>query len=144
VDQSPVRLAGHRVYIALPQKALIVRLLERLYRRGKLPAVLPDIDLDGAYILVAAMHGLDLTLPLQLLRHLGRGNAEHQQNKKDCNDQTHEHETLLTVRTMGAIRAPTRIKATMPKPEADLLHLQSLNAPTMVTSADYYSPYPPP
>jgi hypothetical protein len=122
MDQAPVRFAGHRVHIALPQKPLVVRLLERLYRRGKLPAVLPDIDLDGAHILVAAMHGLDLTLPLQLLRHLGRGDTQHQQNKEDCNDQPHEHEALLTVRTAGIIRARTRIEAVMPKPKADLPH----------------------
>lgn len=68
------------------------------------------------------MHGLDLTLPLQLLRHLGRGDTQHQQNKKDRNDQADEHKALLTVRTAGTIRAYTRIEATMPKPEADLPH----------------------
>jgi hypothetical protein len=57
----------------------------------KLPVVQPD----RPHILIPPVHRLDLALAPQRLRHLGRGHAQRQQNKKYRNDQAHQHEALL-------------------------------------------------
>ncbi len=50
---------------------------------------------DRPHILVPPVHRLDLALASQLMRHLGRSHAQRKQNKKNRNDQTHQHEALL-------------------------------------------------
>src|SRR5271167_3813200 len=89
---------------------------------------LPVVQPERPYILVPPVHRLNLFLPPQLLRHLGRSHAQRQQNKKDRNNQPHEHKALLTRASVFAI----------------LSHSNLLIAPATAASADYYSPDPPP
>ena len=94
MDQSPVRLACHRVWIALAQIANAVDLLHLVHRAGILSG-LAVVKLYCAYILVAAMHRFYFLLSAQLLGHTRSCNAQHQQNNKDSDDQTDQHKPLF-------------------------------------------------
>jgi hypothetical protein len=78
----------------VPQKPHIVRLLQ-LLDRARIVLELLVVQPDRPHILVPPVHRLHLALPPQRLRHLGRGHAQRQQNKKYRDDQTHQHEALL-------------------------------------------------
>jgi hypothetical protein len=56
---------------------------------------LPVVQPDRPHVLVPAVHGFYLALPPQLLRHLGRGYTQRQQNKKYRHNEPHQHEALL-------------------------------------------------
>jgi hypothetical protein len=78
----------------LPQKPYIIRLLQLLDRARIVPE-LPVVQPNRPHILVSPVYGLHLALPPQLLRHLGRGHTQSQQNKKYRNNQPNQHEALL-------------------------------------------------
>jgi hypothetical protein len=58
---------------------------------------LPVVQPNRPHILVPPAHRFHFLLSPQLLRHLGRGHAQRQQNKKNRNNQPHQHEALLTL-----------------------------------------------
>ena len=94
MDHLPVRLARHRISVALPQVANIVRLLKLLDRPG-IVLILAIVDLQRAHILVAAMHRFNLPLAPQLLGNARRRNSQSQQDEEDCHDQGNQHEALF-------------------------------------------------
>jgi hypothetical protein len=79
VDQPPVIFARHRIDIALPQEANVVRLLQLINRAG-IVTELPVVQPDRAHILLAPVHRLHLAIALQRLGHLRRRHAKCKQD----------------------------------------------------------------
>lgn len=67
----PVFLSGSRICILSAQEAEIIGRDHRVYAR-RIAIELSVIHLDAADILLAALHGLDLTVALNLLGNFGR------------------------------------------------------------------------
>jgi hypothetical protein len=94
MNQLPVRFARHRIGIALPQIAHIVRLFQ-LFNRAWIMLILDVIPSNRLHILVTAMDRLNLLIPTQLLSDTRRRDAQDQQNEEDGHNQADEHEAFL-------------------------------------------------
>lgn len=103
MNEAPVGLARHGVFVLLPQKADVVRFLELLHVAGVV-AVFSVKELDGTNVFVAAMNRLDFAVTAQITGDLWRGDTQGQQNEKDQDDHAKKHEAIFVfvdIRSIG-------------------------------------------
>ena len=74
-NRLPIVFAGDRVDVFLAQEADFVGFDQRV-GVGRIGVELPVVELDGADVLLAAVHGFELAVALDLLGDLGRGDGQ--------------------------------------------------------------------
>ena len=75
MDGLPVVLAGDGVDVFLAQEADFVGLHEGV-EAGRVGVEFPVVELDGAGVLLAALHGFVLAVELDFLGYSGHGNGQ--------------------------------------------------------------------
>ena len=85
-DGLPIILAGHWVNVFLPQEADLAGLHQRVHV-GRISVELSVVELDGASVLLTALHGFALAVELDFLGDSGHGDrqrdGENHQQKND-------------------------------------------------------------
>jgi hypothetical protein len=103
MNQAPVSLTCHGVFVLLPQETDIVRFLELLHISGVV-GVFAIEELNGANVLVAAVDSLHLAVSTKSASDLWGGDAQRKQDEKDQHDCAKEHKALFAfvdVRSIG-------------------------------------------
>ena len=91
---APLIFARHGVFVLLAQEADLVG-LDQGVDVGREGVELLVIELDGAGVLLAALHGLELAVALKLLDDPGHGDGEREGDEEDQEDAPDEAKALL-------------------------------------------------
>ncbi len=94
MDDAPIVLAGHGVFIALAQEAYIVGLLQIIHRRRVTPE-LPVEPLDSAGIFMGAVLKLVFFFTLDLLADAGKLDAQGNQHQRHQEHDRKQNVALL-------------------------------------------------
>ena len=98
MQQLPVFFAGHGIDVDLAQEADLVSFFE-LADRGGIGAKLAIVELDSAFILLAAMYGFDFFFALDFFGHLGR--RERQSDQDDDKQEKKSEQQISLLRRVG-------------------------------------------
>ena len=96
IDDLPVILTGHGIGVALAQKANLIGVDQLVDRRGIGPEFLV-VELDGPFVLLAAMNQLQFLVTLDRLRNLRCGDGEGNQDERHQEEHRNEHESRFGI-----------------------------------------------
>jgi hypothetical protein len=94
VDDPPVVLPRHGVFIALAQEAHIIRLHQLVDAIG-ITVVLPEIILDRAGVLLSAVYRFLFLIAADGLSYLGRRYGQRNRDQQDHNKNANQEKSLL-------------------------------------------------
>ena len=115
-DGLPIILPGGRVEVPLAQEADVVGLYQRV-DVGRIGVEFAVVQLDRPDVLLAAMHGLNIPVALNIFTHLGQRDRKGKDQQKQQENHRNQHVPLFR-RGPPAVCASLFIHLVMPIPDS--------------------------